>query len=166
MRGRLWLEAVERELISRRLPRQEVARLVAELSDHLADEMDSRSSGGPSAVRDTASIDSPVDLTEEQMSMQKSITVRLGSPADIAETAAQEFRRRRTLLSRSWLAAFCTFVLLPLPALLLGWLAAFQAARLVCYICEWVYSGGRNSHISTPQSSCIAVFAQFVCGGR
>ena len=28
------------------------------------------------------------------------------------------------------------------------------------------YSIGRNSHISTPQSSCIAVFAQFVCGGR
>jgi len=25
---------------------------------------------------------------------------------------------------------------------------------------------GRNSHISTPQSSYIAVFAQFVCGGR
>ena len=141
MRGRLWLEAVERELIQRRLPRQEVARLVAELSDHLADAMDSRSSGGPSTVQDTASIDSPFDLTEEQMSMQKSIAVRLGSPTDIAETAAQEFRRRRTLLSRSWLAAFCIFVLLPLPALLLGWLAAFQAARLVCYICEWVYSG-------------------------
>ena len=28
------------------------------------------------------------------------------------------------------------------------------------------YPMGRNSHISTPQSSYIAVFAQFVCGGR
>lgn len=150
MRGQLWLEAVERELFQRKLPRQEVARLVAELSDHLADAMHTQSTGGPSPVHNAASIDSPFDLTEEHMSMQKSVAASLGSPTDIAETAVQEFRRRRTLLSRSWLAAFCTFVLLPLPALLLGWLAAFQAARLIYYICESFYTGEGTVRGITP----------------
>jgi len=138
MSGRLWLEAVERELFRRRLPRQEVARLVAELSDHLADAMDSRSAAGPLPVPDAANIDSLFNLTEEHMSMEDRVAESLGSAAEIAETAAQEFRRRRTLLSRSWLAAFCTFVLLPLPALLLGWLVAWLAVQPIF---EWVCSG-------------------------
>jgi hypothetical protein len=150
MSGRLWLEAVERELFRRRLPRQEVARLVAELSDHLADAMDSRSAAGPSPAQDAANMDSLLNFTEEHMSKVVSAAECLGSPAEIAETAVQEFRRRRTLLSRSWLAAFCTFVLLPLPALLVGWLAAFQAVRLLCYSCEWFRSGDGPVREITP----------------
>ena len=129
MSGRLLLEAVERELFRRRLPRQEVARLVAELSDHLADAMDSRSAAGPLPVSDAANIDSLFNLTEEHMSMEDRVAESLGSPAEIAKTAAQEFRCLRTLLSRSWLWWFLQFVLLPLPALLFGWLVARLAAR-------------------------------------
>ena len=48
----------------------------------------------------------------------------LGSPVEIADTAVHEFRRRRNLLSRSWLAAFSTFVLLPIPLLVVAWLVS------------------------------------------
>jgi hypothetical protein len=131
MSGRLWLENVERELSRGRLPRQEVARLVAELSDHLADVMESRSATGPGPVCQAASAVSSPDLTEENMSMEARVVESLGSPAAIAETAVREFRRRRNPLSRSRLAAFCTFVLLPLPALCLAWTATFAGLALV-----------------------------------
>jgi hypothetical protein len=121
MSGRRWLESVERELSRSKLPRQEVARLVAELADHLADVMESRSAAGTCPARGKAGVVSLTYLTEEDMSMDASVVESLGSPAEIAETAVREFRRRRNLLSRSRLAAFCTFVLLPLPALCLAW---------------------------------------------
>jgi hypothetical protein len=147
MSGRLWLEAVERELCRRRLPRQEVARLVAELSDHLADAMDSRPPSGVLPARDAASVDPLFNLTEEHMSMDASVAECLGSPAEIAEAAVHEFRRRRNLLSRSWLAAFCTFVLLPLPALLLGWMATLH---VMGEICEWFGAGEGPIREITP----------------
>src|SRR4029077_1032131 len=62
---------------------------------------------------------------------EASVAESLGSPAEIAETAVREFRRRRNLLSRSRLAAFCTFVLLPLPALCLAWIASLAGLVLL-----------------------------------
>jgi hypothetical protein len=46
--------------------------------------------------------------------------------AEIADTAVREFHRRKNLLSRSWLAAFGTFALLPLPLLGLGEAGSFR----------------------------------------
>ena len=121
MSARLWLENVERELKSSKLPRCEIARLVAELSDHVADAM------------------SPLaHLTEENMQMETSVAETLGSPAEIAETAVREFRRRRNILSRSRLAAFCTFVVLPVPALCLAWATSFAALFLVGEVVSWL----------------------------
>jgi hypothetical protein len=78
------------------------------------------------------------------MSMDASAVDCLGSPAEIADTALREFRRRRNLLSRSELAAFITFVLLPLPvwffswvvtlvlsAKSLGWIGFLPAAKML-----------------------------------
>ena len=61
------------------------------------------------------------------MSMDASAVECLGNPVEIAETAVREFRRRKNLLSRSWLAALGTFVLVPLPVLVVAWLAAMLA---------------------------------------
>lgn len=120
MSARLWLEDVERELKSSKLPRREIARLVAELSDHFADAM------------------SPlVHLEEENLRMEASVVETLGSPAEIAETAVREFRRRRNLLSRSRLAAFCAFVLLPLPALCLAWATSIAVLMLGGEVLSW-----------------------------
>jgi hypothetical protein len=58
-----WLECVEAELLGRKLPRQEVARLVAELADHLSD-----------------------SLKEEPMSTEAIAVNCLGSPGEIADT--------------------------------------------------------------------------------
>lgn len=55
------------------------------------------------------------------MSMDASVIDRLGSPEQIAEVAVREYRRRKGLLSRSRLAAFLTFVVMPVPALCLLW---------------------------------------------
>ena len=126
-----WLNEVQRELTRRRLPRHEVARLVAELSDHFADVRESRTAAGACPPRGAARPVSITDLKEEELRMEASIAETLGSPAEIAETAVREFRRRKNLLSRSPLAAFCTFVLLPLPALCLAWGAAIAAMLLV-----------------------------------
>jgi hypothetical protein len=130
MSGRRWLESVERELSRSRLPRQEVARLVAELADHLADVMESRSAAATCAARGKAGVPFLTHVTEKNMSMDASVVESLGSPAEITETAVREFHRRRNLLSRSRLAAFCTFVLLPLPALCLAWTAAMAGLML------------------------------------
>ncbi len=124
MSARLWLDEVERELSRRKLPRHEVARLLAELSDHFADVMESRSVAGPRLGRAAENGRSVITLTEEQNRMEATIAESLGSPIEIADTAAREFRRRRNLLFRSRLAAFCTFVLLPLPVLGLTWIAS------------------------------------------
>lgn len=120
MSARLWLDNVERELSRSKLPRREISRLLAELSDHFADAM------------------SPlVHLEEENLRMEASIVETLGSPAEIAQTAVREFRRRRNLLSRSPLAAFCAFVLLPLPVLCLIWTASLAAMLLLSATISW-----------------------------
>ncbi|MBS0266588.1 MAG: hypothetical protein JSS02_31950 [Planctomycetes bacterium] len=129
MLSRDWLKGVERELLSRSLPRQEVARLVAELADHLADALDG------TLVPDVCPVEGPVpslsvpsSKTEDVMSMEANVIESLGSPTEIASVAVREFQRRKPLLSRSWVAAACAFVLLPLPALVVGWGLALALA--------------------------------------
>ena len=53
--------------------------------------------------------------------MEDRVAESLGSPAEIAKTAALEFRRRRTLLSRSWLAAVALFVFTNVLSLCVGY---------------------------------------------
>lgn len=69
------------------------------------------------------------------MSMEASAVDCLGSPAEIADTALREFRRRRNLLSRSELAAFVTFVLLPLPVWFFSWVMTLV---LLCKSLGWI----------------------------
>jgi hypothetical protein len=157
MSGRLWLESVQIELVRRRLPRQEVARLVAELSDHLTDVMESRSTAGMVPARSTASDVYSSNLTEEPMSMDATAAGSLGSPSDIADVAEREYRRRKPFLSRSRLAAFCTFVLLPLPALLLSWAATFLLLVALAESLKWC--GVRDpftGHTATPAQQAAA----------
>jgi hypothetical protein len=105
MSGRLWLERFRHELVRRKLPRQEVARLVEELSDHF------------------------IDLTEETMSTDAQVLARMGDPIQIAEAAVGEFRRRQ--FGRSRWARFATFVLLPVPLLFVVWAGILTATVLV-----------------------------------
>ena len=70
--------------------------------------------------------------------MEAIVIERLGSPEEIADSAAREFRRRRNWWSRSRLAAFCTFVLLPLPALCVAWAAALAGLVAVGSALEWL----------------------------
>ena len=93
MLGQFWLNQVEKELYRNKLPRQEVARLIAELSDHLADCYESHSAVGTSSLREAAGDDIFTPLKEYEMSMDASLFESLGSPTEVAETAAREFRR-------------------------------------------------------------------------
>ena len=54
------------------------------------------------------------------MSVSAPVAESLGSPAEIADSALREFRRRN-LLSRSRLAAFAMFVLAPIPLMVVAW---------------------------------------------
>jgi hypothetical protein len=127
-----WLERVETELLRRKLPRHEVARLVTELADHVTDLADSRYApfgqpvAGSSASRGILLSPLSPSLKDEPMSTDASVVECLGSPIEIADSAVREFRRRRNLLSRSWLAAFGTFALLPLPLLVVAWLVTMM----------------------------------------
>lgn len=121
MPGTSWLDCVEAELLRRRLPRREVARLVAELCDHLTDLCESGRTPCLPATEWQVSV-SPLFRSENCMSTEARVIEALGSPAEIAEVAVREFRQRRNLF-RSWLATFCTFVLLPVPLLCAVWVA-------------------------------------------
>jgi len=129
-----WLDRVESELRARKLPRREVARLVTELTDHLSDLAESRlseSPGDPSLPPTARSLISPLSpsLKEDPMSMEANAVATLGSPVEIADTALREFRKRKNLLSRSRLAAFVTFVVLPLPMLVIAWVTCMLATE-------------------------------------
>jgi hypothetical protein len=124
-----WLECVKTELLSRKLPRQEVARLVAELDDHLSDLADSLGNASSRPAAGTPFF-YPPSLKKVPMSTEAIAVDCLGSPAEIADTAVHEFRRRKNLLSRSRLAAFSTFVLLPLPLLVVAWLLSMTATGI------------------------------------
>jgi hypothetical protein len=132
-----WLDRVETELRRRRLPQPEVVRLISELSDHLSDVVDSQEivSRNPPLLTLHASSSSLLSLKDDLMRMEASAVDCLGSPAEIADTALREFRRRRNLLSRSRLAAFGTFVLLPLPVWFFSWVVTLV---LSCKALEWI----------------------------
>lgn len=141
-----WLECVEVELLRRRLPRQEVARLVAELGEHLSDLIEARkparhpTAGFPpcSGTGLSSPLLSPplLSLKEEPMSMEANAFETLGSPVEIADTAIREFRQRKGRLARSRLAAFSTFVLLPVPLLIVAWIASLLAIQLSMILVE------------------------------
>jgi F0F1-type ATP synthase assembly protein I len=122
-----WLSELQRELSRRKLPRREIARLVAELSDHLADMMESQQASGRTPEAAAVSYLPSDSLKEDHMSKDANVTERLGSPSLVAESALREYRQRSSVLSRSRLAAFCTFVLSPLPALCLAWIVSMTA---------------------------------------
>lgn len=118
MPGRRWLEEFRAESLRRGLPPDYVDRLAAELSDHL------------------------VDLKEETMQREAvcddaTIESRLGEPGRIAGAAVEA---RGGVLRRSRLAAFAVFALLPVPVLVLLWVAAgmlwFLAGELFVYVIE------------------------------
>ncbi|MSR58297.1 MAG: hypothetical protein EXS05_11585 [Planctomycetaceae bacterium] len=142
MSARSWLDQLQRELALRRLPRQEVARLVAELSDHLVDVMESRNARGTLPAGVATKHLSPFILTEKHMSMDasvadgQSVADVLGSPAEIAESAVREFRKRG-LLRRSQLAKIGTFILLPIPLLILGSVAMMLGIGALAELYEW-----------------------------
>jgi hypothetical protein len=139
MLSRNWLESVERELSQKNLPRREIARLVAELADHLADALDlSRALADQALERSTVCVSESHFFTENAMSMEANVIESLGSPAEIASVAVREFQRRKPLLSRSWVAAACAFLLLPLPALLLAWCAALAIVYGIGAGLEWL----------------------------
>lgn len=124
-----WLEQFQNELVRRRLPKREVARLVTELSDHVTDVTESLRSSGRKPIRGAASCLSPL-FQENHMSMEASVAEYLGSPVEVADASEREFRQRKNLLSRSSLATFCTFVLLPLPAFILAMVASMALTFL------------------------------------
>jgi hypothetical protein len=138
-----WLECIEKELRSRKLPQQEVARLVAELADHLCDLAGSQGEFSPQPTAGTHLAPLPTIFKDEPMSTEANAIECLGNPAEIADTAVREFRRRKNLFSRSRLAAFVTFVLLPLPLLAFAWLASMTAisASLECVYAALEWSG-------------------------
>lgn len=84
------------------------------------------------------------------MSMEANVGECLGSPAEIAESAIREYYRRQSLLSRSRLAAFCTFVVLPLPALILAWVAAIAALAAFGYVLNWFIPDTSSDWKMTP----------------
>jgi hypothetical protein len=148
-----WLECVEAELLGRKLPRQEVARLVAELTDHLSDLADFQGDLDPQPTAGTPFSPLPPSLKEEPMSTEAIAVNCLGSPAEIADTAVREFRQRKNLLARSRLATFGIFVLLPLPLLVIAWLVSMFAVETSL---ELLLAGLERSGI-VPEASAGAI---------
>lgn len=87
-----WPERVNDELARRGVPARYRSRLLAELRDHFDDLMDEGET-----------------MTEEQ------VESRLGAPTELADHAAEEYRRGRFTSRHPWLV----FGLLPIPAMLL-----------------------------------------------
>lgn len=119
MPGRRWLEEVRRESLRRGLPAAYVERLAEELSDHLFD------------------LKEETMRTEGAVLEDEGIESRLGEPGRIAGAAVEA---RGGVLRRSRLAAFTVFALLPVPALVLLWIAAgvlwILGGQLFVYVVE------------------------------
>ncbi len=98
--ARPWLEQVQRELHERKLPPLYVERFLSELSDHIFDSMED-------------------PMSTDARDLHK-LAHHLGTPSEIAATAAKEYRR----------AHFCRrhpvlmFVALPVVVLPLAWAAS------------------------------------------
>lgn len=103
----LWLERLRVALARRRLPSAYAERLAQELADHFH------------------------DLTEEKMSTE-ALEERLGQPEQLADVAEAAYRRHGLFQRHRWLRV-TTFVLLPLPVLVIGWALTFAALCLVAW---------------------------------
>jgi hypothetical protein len=102
MMSRRWLERLHAELQKRGLPPAYIERLMEEVSDHWD------------------------DLREETMSEERICEARMGLPEQLAaECTRRPGRWRRPLL------AFATFVIAPVPVLLILWVGAFLVGVLV-----------------------------------
>jgi hypothetical protein len=93
-----WLERLREELARRKLPPLYAERLVSELADHITDSMED-------------------PMSTDAQDLRTIITHQLGSPRDVAASAAKEYRKghfcgRHPVLS---------FVLLPIVALPFLW---------------------------------------------
>ncbi len=97
MDAQRWLEQFERELIRRKLPPLYVERLLSELSDHLFD-----------------SLEDPMSTDAKDL---RSLVQRVGTPHEVASSAALEHRRAHICRRHP----IVSFVLLPLVALPLLW---------------------------------------------
>ena len=113
---RKWAERVEEALAGRGVPAWYRRRLLAELRDH-AD-----------------------DLTEGEgmtMATETLLESRLGEPGALANQAAEEFRRGRWASRHPLL----TFGLLPLPALVLAFVATVLLTWLAAVGLAWLLAG-------------------------
>jgi hypothetical protein len=95
------------------------------------------------------------------MSTEANVIECLGSPEQIADAAVREFRQRKNLLSRSPLAAFCTFVLSPLPMLCLAWLTTALLFALVGEGIDLVFPSIDSVPDSDILNSPLAVLAAY-----
>ncbi len=146
MNNRQWLDRLQLELSRRKLPKSYMKRLIGELSDHFH------------------------DLTEENMSTE-SLVSRLGQPEQIADAAA---RCRRGFFRRHRWLRMTTFVVLPVPLLILCWaltmavlvgvaqaLGADEATRDYAPNLTWIQD--KLAHLFF--SATVIVPATFLAGG-
>jgi hypothetical protein len=148
--ARHWLEEVRDQLADRKLPPFYVERLVEELSDHLTDFME-----------DPMSTDAK-DL--------RGLTRHLGVPAELAATAASEFRKQR--FSRRH--PVMIFVVMPIATLALMWATTIFIFVLAAGALSWL-NGGTGERFpewlvaSMPVAACgivlvpIALTAALFC---
>ena len=108
MDAKRWLNELRAELARRKLPPLYVERLVLELSDHFSDCMEDRMSTDAKDLH--------------------GVFQRLGSPAQVATSASQEFRKARFARRHPVLM----FVLLPVLSLPLLWFATVATVLLTC----------------------------------
>jgi hypothetical protein len=115
-------DALRAELEQRGLPPAYIERLLGELDDHFTDLLEERSSSMGAARK----------LDFEANDLQE----RLGEPTQLAIFAAEQYRAR-SFWGRH---PFVTFVLGPLPFLLICWIitgcAVVWSAEGITYICE------------------------------
>jgi hypothetical protein len=117
MDAQQWLNQLQAALARQNLPPFYVARLVAELSDHISDSLEDRMS---TDAKDLRHFTSP-----------------LGSPTAVAAAAIGEFRKRRF----STRHPIWTFLVIPIVSLVLGWIAAVLVFVLGASAISWL-SGG------------------------
>ena len=114
-----WLEQVRAELARRKLPPLYSERLLSELSDHIT------------------------DFTEDAMSIdtcQVRDAVRpMGAPADIADSAAKEYRGRNF-----WRHPLLAFVAMPIIVLPLLWVAVILAFVGIANLAGLSEHGGKS----------------------
>lgn len=136
-------DELRNELTRRGLPQAYIERLLAELDDHFVDLLEARSSTMGAARK--LQIEAP-DTSEFQQ--------RLGEPTQLALFAAEQFHAR-SFWGRH---PVVTFLLAPLPLLVLCWIATglgiTGAGKTVAYICEHWF--GLNDNNTYPGDHLVA----------